>query len=251
MRRSMTVMVLLGAALGLLPVAGYSENAIYLFGGECHTQPHRLTVSQPALGNYLEIDDVEFTDESYVGPIYYGFRFSHFFEKYPYLGLELEFFHPKASAITDQDYFARGEWHHKQINREIRLHDYVQEFEVSHGFNFLLLNLAGRYGFFKTDKVPYGRLQLIGRIGAGPTILHPESNIDHHTYFIETGGYEFGDIGLQISPAIEFNIWRGINGFAEYKYTYTEIDDINIRYGEASTVFETQHYAFGLSYHFK
>jgi len=250
MKRAM-LMILVGVVLGLVPGLNWAETAVYLFGGEVHTQPHRLTVNQPGLGNYLELEDVEFEDESYRGPIYYGFRVSHFFKNYPNIGVELEFIHPKARAITEDETYARGIWHNKPIDGEVEIDDYVQEFEISHGFNFLMVNFAYRYGFFKTEEVPYGRLQLIGRVGAGPTILHPESHIDHHPYYIESGGYEFGDIGFQLSPGIEFNIWRGINGFAEYKYTYTEIDDVNIRYGEASTVFESHHYAFGLSYHFK
>ena len=247
----MAMMILFGAALCLLPVAGHSENVVAVFGGQCWTRPHDLTVQQPISKNYLVVDDATFLDDSYVGPIYYGIRISHFFKDHPSLGIEAEFFHPKARLNVDRDADVRGEWHGKRINQEVDLNDYIQSFEISHGFNFLLVNGVYRYGFFKTDKIPYGRLQLLMRAGAGITMLHPESIVDHQQRYIESGGYELGDYGFQLSPGLEFTIWRGIDGFLEYKYTYAEMDDVTIKYGTADTVFTTDHIAFGISYHFK
>ncbi len=252
MKRVLAAMILTGAVLGLLPGRGLAENAIYVYGGQCSTRPHDVTIQQPISGNFLVVDDAHFTDDSFVGPIYYGIRASHFFKNNPHWGIEAEFFHPKARMEVDREYDIRGEWHGKDADqKDAKIDDYIQSFEISHGFNFLLLNGVYRYGFFKTDRIPYGRLQLLMRAGAGITILHPESKIDEQRRYIESGGYEIGDFGFQLSPGIEFTIFRGLDGFADYKYTYAEMDHVTIKYGTADTVFTTDHIDFGLSYHFK
>jgi len=233
------------------PGTGSPETVVYVYGGQVHTRPHQLTVSQPPLGNYLVFDHAEFRDESYGGPIYYGFRVSHFFKDHPRLGVEVEFFHPKAILEHDKSSRVTGIYHGGTVDEIAKVDKYVRSWEVSHGFNMLLANVAYRYGFFKTEKVPYGRLQLVARAGMGPTLLHPESIVDHQKYYTEKGGYEFGDLGFQLSPGIEFNIYQGLNAFAEYKYTYTEIDHVTVKFGEARTVFESDHLAFGLAYHFQ
>lgn len=246
------VVKLLLAALSaaVLPEIGLAENAFYMFGGQCHTRPHELILSQPPLGNYFDIEHADFRDESFRGPYYYGFRYSHFFKDHPHFGLEFEFIHPKAILNTDRSSRLKGTYHNNPIDEIVTIDDYVDSFEISHGFNFLLANLAYRYGFFPTDQVPYGRLQLIARAGIGPTILHPESIVDDQERYIESGGFEFGELGFQLSPGIELTLYRGLSAFFEYKYTYTEIDHATIKYGEAKTVFETDHYAFGLACHF-
>jgi len=251
MKRLGMAVFVLGCILGLVPGKAFSETAVYVYGGQAHTRNHQLTISQEGKDNYLVFDDVEFRDESYGGPIYYGFRVSHFFQNHPHLGVEVEFFHPKAIAEVDQKVKVKGKYRGEPVDETVKMDKYVQSWEISHGFNFLLVNFAYRYGFFKTDKVPYGRIQLLARAGAGPTILHPESRVDNEKHYIDKGGYEFGDLGFQLSPGVEFNIFRGLNGFLEYKYTYTEIDHATIKYGDSKTVFESDHFAFGLSYHFK
>jgi hypothetical protein len=242
--------LLIVLSLALLPAVCGAENVFYTFGGQAVPRSHDLEIQQPMLGNYMTFKDVTYRDESFRGPMYYGFRYSHFFNDHPHWGLELEFFHPKAIANTDETVDAYGKWHGKKVDGEVRLDDYVQSWEVSHGYNMLLGNAAYRYGFFKNDRNPNGRLMLVARGGMGVTILHPESIVDDQEYYFENGHFEFNNIAFQISPGIEVNLYKGLNLFAEYKYTYTEIKESSIKYGDSSTVLETDHVAVGLAYHF-
>ena len=165
--------------------------------------------------------------------------------------MEFEFIHPKAIADTNKKVDVEGRYHDLPVNEKVPMDKYAESFEISHGYNFALANVAYRYGFFPTEKIPYGRPQLVGRVGLGSTIIHPESIVDGHRHYVDKGGYEVGGLGLQFSPGVEVTLWKGLDAFAEYKYTYTQLDHVSIRSGNAKVTLESDHVAFGLSYHFK
>jgi hypothetical protein len=122
---------------------------------------------------------------------------------------------------------------------------FVQRFSVSHGMNLLLVNFVARKQLLRDAREGLGRVLLIGRVGAGGTIPHAETEImglrDEH--------YEWGRLAFQVAGGSEVRLWRGLYALAEYKYTHTD-QRFRISAGDAKALLRSHHGVFGLGIHF-
>ena len=77
----MTVMVLLLALL--LPAPAHAQFFVEVSGGKQVNQDADLALTQPTLSTNVRFKSVEWDDESFTLPPYYGYGFGYFLESAP------------------------------------------------------------------------------------------------------------------------------------------------------------------------
>jgi hypothetical protein len=113
----------------------------------------------------------------------------------------------------------------------------VSRYVMSHGLNFLLVNLTFR------RPVGQGPMTIVARGGAGPTLPHAESTVGG----VSREQYEFGGLGIHGAAGIDVKIHRWLSGVVEYKLTYAK-PEITIAGGSGRMTAITQHVAVGLAF---
>ena len=213
-------------------LAGW-RTAAYL--GSAASHKSRLRIEQPARGTSLELRGVSWEGRSFEPSLYYGYRLGYFFGP---VGLEAEFIHQKIYARPDRLVQAQGTLHGRPVEGRVPMYTLVEQFSISHGLNMLLANLA-----WERRLAERTFLQL--RLGAGPTIPHPESSIRGES----RQGYELGRPAIQGAAALEFRLWRGLHALGEYKFTRSR-QRVEVVAGRAETLVRSHHAVFGLGLRF-
>jgi hypothetical protein len=209
--------------------------------GSAHTLSESLRVTQPATGTVLTLSDVDYEGRSFTPPLYYGYRLS-VFPRAAAFGVEAEFIHLKTYARTERDTSIVGVHNHQAVDRRGHVNDVVERLSISHGLNLILVNAAVRRTFTRQpDGAP--SLQLAARIGAGPTISHPESIVAGESH----EGYELGAAALHAAGGIEYRFSRRVAVMAEYKFTRTT-QRITIARGTAESAFASHHVVAGVAW---
>ncbi len=118
----------------------------------------------------------------------------------------------------------------------------VQEFRVSHGYNYLTVNRIWDLDF------------LIFRIGIGTIVAHPESTVrnmsfDTHQGFLNRG-YHFSGLGMQIAAEKRITIYKGFFLSLEVKAAAAWAK-VGIAGGNAIVPQAGFHGLFGIGYTFK
>ena len=230
--------------LALAPGAR-AEWTLAAYLGGIHTADTYLAIDQPSRGNQLTFEGVRYRGESFIGPIYYGVRSGYFLPFASFLGVEVEFIHLKVFADTDRQVFVRGIQGGVPISQQVPMKEIIQGFSISHGVNYLLINAVVRRRLGRAATHPRGRLILVGRAGAGPSIPHPESTIEGASL----QHYEGGAAALHLAGGMEIHLWRGLYALGEYKFTRSR-QSVGVVDGTAQTLLRTHHGVFGLAYHF-
>jgi len=172
----------------------------------------------------------------------------------PFLGLELEFFHFKIHTDPNELVPVNGtQSGGASISTTQPLGDIIQKFEISDGVNFVTFNVVGRHGFFKSERSPHGMVQAYAGVGLGIEISHGDSVING---VASKGPYQVDDdvavqflAGLGLFPLNLDWDWGNPTVFGEYKYTMVN-PDVDIDQGTASVAVDTNHFIFGLGWHF-
>ncbi len=237
--------VALGCAALLAASPAAAEPFLDLFTGVSDTESADVRIEQPAVGNDFKIRNLAFDGEAFEDPPYYGVRVGYFFEGVPWLGLGLEFFHFKVFGDTRATREVTGTRGGVPIAAAVRVDSVVQNFDISHGVNYLMVDVLARYGFFKDpDDYPNGRLQVYAGAGVGPVITHAETEIENVK---SEPGYELGGVGVQGFAGIRFLLFRYLGVFVEGKITHSSLTVGVARGGEASLDETTKHLVFGLT----
>ena len=224
----------------LFLLSGLSLSAEWAVGGYLggtRTLENSIHIVQPNLATDVRLRGVQFTGRSFDAPVYYGFRVGF----YPWnrVGFEGEFIHLKVYANVDRTIRTEGAVRGALFEEQVPMRQIAGQFSISHGLNMLLGNIVLRHSF--------GRSRVLAsiRLGAGPTIPHPETELfgafDEH--------YESGRIAVQGAGGFEVRLWRGLYALAEYKYTWTD-QRFRIHQGRASTIAQTHHLIGGVAWHF-
>jgi hypothetical protein len=164
-------------------------------------------------GTDVQFHDVEYRDESFVSPIYYGGRVGACHPSISWLSVEAEFIHLKTIADAG------------------RLSEPMPRFELSHGLNQLLFNVAAR------------RHPFVVRGGVGPTVPHVETVVDGQ----RVDEYQLGSVAWHLSVGTEFPVWSGLFAIGEFKWTATH-ERLEVPGGHVSAPFTTAHVVFGLEW---
>jgi len=215
------------------PALGQWTVAVY--GGGVHTHRSDLTIRQPDAGTNVRFRDVEFSSESLESPVYYGYRVGRGLRG-RFLFLEGEFIHAKAYARLDGEPTGTGTLRGQRVEGA-RIGDLVQHFAISHGLNFILVNVVVRKPLAAT------RVGLAARVGLGPMRPHGETEVDGR----RVDGYQWAGVGAQVAGGLEVRLWRGLHGLLEYKLTSAR-PRIAVYAGDATVTTLSHHLAVGATW---
>ena len=249
MLRSIRMAALLSGALFLfgLPTHAHGEAFLDAFMGKSFTQDSDLRIKQSRLGNDYTFEGVSFRDDSFTGPPYYGLRAGYFFERYPWLGLGVEFFHMKITAETSDVRPVEGTRNGVALSGVARVNSLVQRFAVTHGVNYLTLDALLRYPLLQSpERFPKGRLQLYTGVGLGPVIGHPETRVENVR---SEPGYELAGLGVQGFVGARFLILKYLGVFTEYKFSHSALE-VAAPSGTGRVQENTHHVVGGITIHF-
>jgi opacity protein-like surface antigen len=191
----------------------------------------------------LNFEKVPFTGKSFDSPVYYGYRAGYYFTKH--IGVEVEFIHLKLYADVDRVVTFHQTIAGVEVRGQAPMSRYVDQFEVSHGLNMLLVNAVLRRALVGGGEPADARMALAFRAGAGPTIPHPEVIV----FGAAGGSYEIGPVAAQAAAGIQTKLWRGLYALTEYKYTFTPAS-FGIPNGRARLDVHSHHVTGGLAVHF-
>jgi hypothetical protein len=221
----------------------FAEWTVGAFAGGCRTGNTSLTLVQPAADTSVTFVPVRYRSASFEMPIYYGYRVGAFLAP-RWLGVEGELIHMKVIADTARASRAQGTVGGQAVAGPRAIDSVLDRFSITHGVNLLLANVVVRRAGTAASPSRAPRWMLVGRIGAGASIPHPEST---------SGGlslerYEWGAFSMQGAAAAEVRITGPLYVSGEYKLTRT-VQDVTIAGGSARTPLVTHHLVAGLTLH--
>ncbi len=199
-----------------------------------------LTISQDINKTFLKFENVKLSDKSFEFPLYYGVKFSYnlnFVSQH--LFGEIEFIHSKVYSDPEQVVKAIGIYRDSLLDSFVRFGNIVQNFSISHGLNYLLLNFGYKFSL-QTKIIPYFKF------GAGISIPHFETTVDSLSF----ERYEVNDFVVQLAGGLSLKLYKNFFGLLEFKYTQGEIIKAGIFGGTADTEIKMFHIVFGLGYAF-
>jgi hypothetical protein len=232
-------LVLLIWATGVRPV--WAEWTAGAFLGGARTQESSIRLIRTAEATDVTLSPVRYRSESFDPPIYYGYRLG-FFPRAGWLGVEAEFIHLKVTAETSRSATMGGTVRGARVDGTQPLTAVLERFSISHGVNLVFVNAVVRRVARTSDTPP--RWFLAGRVGAGPSVPHPESTIGGASF----EGYEWGSWGVQAAGGAELRVVKRVYVTAEYKLTRT-VQDVAVVGGAARTPLTTHHLVAGLVAH--
>jgi hypothetical protein len=236
--------VLMGAAAFACALFGTVTEAraqwyVAAFLGGSHTRAATVSIDRPAERVSLEYHDVRFEARSLKSPQYYGVRFGRTFGADRRYGVEVEWIHAKAYSQTDRQYEVTGKGgaFADLIRPPALMNAVVSRYAMSHGLNFLLVNLAVRAPV--RDKP----VTLVARAGAGPMLPHAETTVAGDA----REQYEYAGLGMHTAAGVELRVYRGLYALVEYKFTVGR-PEITIVGGTGQMTAITHHLAVGLAF---
>lgn len=224
--RSAIFGIFLVSALVVVPARASAQWYAGVYTGANTTSPADVTVKGD--GYDITFPDVSFEAKSFTSPQYYGWRLGRFFDEGRRFGLELEFIHLKVIAKPED------------------LGPAVTRYQMTHGLNFLVLNLTNR---IPLGRSAYGepRVALITRAGAGITLPHAETTI----LGAAREQYEYAGPGAHAAVGLDVRLKGRLSLVSEYKLTYAKPQITTAHNGTGRTTAMSHHvavgFAFGLS----
>jgi hypothetical protein len=226
------------AGLTVTPARLDAQWLVSAYGGAVHTQAADVQVDQPAMGTTLVFPDTAFESRSFELPLYYGARIAHSVPRFRWLFVEAELIHGKLYLASPQRARGGGVLQNAGAS-DVPFAAVVEDFNLSHGFNFILFNALMRRAVYAD------RVTATARIGAGPLLPHAESVAGGQ----RREAYELAGIGVQLSGGAEVAVWRRLAVTAEYKWTRAQ-PHVTLAVGSLQLTAISHHLAVGLSAHF-
>jgi hypothetical protein len=96
------------------------------------------------------------------------------------------------------------------VDTTTRMDTFVQHYAMSHGMNFMLVNVVARRPLGGTAS----RVALTGRAGAGPMLPHAETNVGGRS----REQYERAGIGFQLAGGVDVRLAGWLSAIADYKF---------------------------------
>jgi hypothetical protein len=220
------------------PQPAFADGQWYVTGylGGNRTQSATVTVRQPALDTAVAFHDVRFAAKPLQDPNYYGWRIGY--EPAGRFGLEFEFVHLKVIGETGRTYRISGRFAGANADDLVApMNELVQRYSMTHGLNFLLVNLVAKLPVFR----PSGRTSMTARIGAGPTIPHAETTVGGRS----RAEYEYGGLGVHAAVGLTVRVFHRVAALVEYKLTYAR-PEIDLVDGTGTTTAVSHHLAGGV-----
>ena len=207
--------------------------------GGNRTSPADVTVNVPSAGLAVTYQDVHFSARPLDSPQYYVWRVGRLFGAHERFGVEFEFTHLKVIGDTSRSYVASGQINGQAIpsGSSLPMNAQVQEYQMTHGLNFLLVNAVGRWPITSSR-----RLSLVVRGGMGTTLPHGETEVLGQA----REGYEFAGLGVEGAAGLAMKLSHLLTLVADYKVSEAR-PRISVVLGTAQTRALTQQIAIGLA----
>ncbi len=217
------------------PATASAQWYVGFYLGANNTTKADITLDLPDRNTSLTYEDVAFEAKPFASPQYYGYRIGRMFGDRRF-GLEAELVHLKTIAKAADSYRVRGVENGVAVDEVSRMFDRVQRYQMTHGLNFILVNLVLR------RPIGSGRAALVARAGAGPTLPHAETTIAT----VPREQYELGGLGVQLAGGVEFTLASRFDAFGEYKFTRAR-PEIDVDGGTGRMTARCHQIAFGLA----
>ncbi len=227
--------ICLTAWLGTAAAGASREVFLDLFLGRSFPAGTDIRVRQPARQTDFVVRRVSLEDRSFEGPLWYNLRVGTFLKRPDWVGLALDFKHAKIYARTSESKRATGFIDGERIDGAMPVDSLIQRFDVSHGINYLFLDLIARRRI--------ARHSLRAGIGAGVVIAHPENRIRGEA---NDQKYEIAGAALQVSLGMRTPLSKRLSAAAEYALTISD-PDIGVAGGSARMHDRTSHVSLGVA----
>ncbi len=234
-----------GIFFGLLGAAARAEVQVSIFTGVALSQESDLKLRQNG-GTDLTFHSVSFEGREFSTPPYYGARALWFPSENSHWGFGAEFFHMKLYAETGDTVRVTGRRNGASVNGNERIANTIKSFSLSHGLNYALGDVVYRWFPGRQGEDFLGHLQPYAGGGLGLAIPHVESNVNgtfHEEYQVHGPGLE-GLAGLNVALSRHWGL------MFEYKFTYANLDSLEIPRGAIEVTPITHHLVSGLTFHF-
>ena len=241
----MPVGVLLAALVVCLPARAHADWMASAFLGHVWTRSSTVTLTLPERQTAVEILGVDYRAESLESPQYYGYRVAWVPDRHRWIGVEVEVVHAKVFAEADRSVQFLGTLRGAEIDESRPLSSVVQRLAMSHGLNFIFANVALRRELGPVDSQGLHRLVVVARAGAGPTVPHAESAVEH----VNREEYQAGGLGAQVAGGVEAIVWRRLAILGEYKFAWAT-PTLDVAGGQATVPARSHHLVAGLGYRF-
>ncbi len=120
-----------------------------------------------------------------------------------------------------------------------RLGTILPRFELSHGLNFLLGNAVIYWPI--ASRSADTLVEIVGRLGLGPTMPHVESSFDGH----DEDAYQLGGPAVDAAIGSQIHVWRHVSAIVEFKVTRTR-QRVDVGAANLEGVFTTRDVVAGL-----
>lgn len=243
--RPSPIAVIVAGLVLALPSIARADWVASAFLGHPWTRSSTVVLALPDRQTTIQIDGVEYRGESFRSPQYYGYRITWIPDARRWLGIEAEVIHAKVFAQAGRVVRIRGMLRGTAVDASLPMSTVVQRLAMSHGLNFIFANVALRRELGPVDSQGMSRLVAVVRAGAGPTVPHAESTVDH----VNLDHYESGGLGAQVAGGLEMTLWRGLGVIGEYKFTWAT-PRIDVAGGQATVPARSHHLVGGLTFRF-
>jgi len=225
--------------------AAHPEFVISAFGGIALTENNDLRLQQGG-GTDLAFHNVSYKGQDFQSPPYYGARLTCFSSEKSHWGFGTEFFHAKLYLNTEDTVRVTGTLAGKPVDAFERVGNTINFFNLSHGLNFLTADAIYRGLPGERGKDFLGRFQPYVGVGVGAVIPHVEAIVGGVGY----EKYQWHGPGVQAFAGMNFDLTRHWSLFAEYKFSYANLDHLSIPGGSIGITPLTHHIVSGISLRF-
>ena len=226
------------ACVAILPSRADAQWYFVAGLGGNHTTPATVSIRQPSHDTSLDFQRVHFEAKALTSPQYYDWHLGKLFGASRRLGIELEFIHLKVIADTTRDVRVTGVEQGAAVDEVARLDSRIQRYSMTHGLNFVLLNVVSRLPMGGA-----GRLALVVRAGAGATLPHAETNVYHEVKQL----YEWAGAGYDAGAGLSLRLRGRLSAVVDYKATRAR-PQISLADGTGRTTALTHQVAVGLAF---
>ncbi len=222
-----------------------AEVELSIFTGVALSQDSDLRLRQSG-DTDLTFRDVSFAGRDFSTPPYYGMRALWFSSENSPWGFGAEFFHMKMYAETDALTHVTGRRNGVRVDGKERIDQTIQSFSLSHGLNYALAEIVYRWQPGRRGEDFLGHLEPYVGGGLGFAIPHVESNVNGR--FQEE--YQLHGPGVEGLAGVNVNLTRHIGLLFEYKFTYANLNSLDIPGGSIEVTPLTHHLVTGLTFSF-
>jgi lipid A oxidase len=237
-RVSLTGLVAVGLLMTVCITDARAETTFSITTGPAWTADSDVRLQEPG-GTDLNYQDVSWSTKPFEMPSYYGFRTTHWLDRYPGWGVALDFTHAKMYSDLEQVVPVTGARAGAPVAGPERLGDSYSALEFTDGHNLLTLNAVRRWRAGDQAHVYLGA-------GAGVAVPHTEGTALSSL----TEEYQLAGPAAQFMAGATLPLGNRFALIAEYRLTWAQLESELNGGGSLSTEALTHHLNLGIGFSF-